>query len=163
MFSSIQHFIGVWESESTATLSCLEKLTDESLTRDLVHDHRSLDRLTNHIINCAAGIPHEAGFPVSDYANTQYHTVAEMIATYKKATEAVKQAVLSCTDATLQEETLMYGQTWKKGFSLWLTVTHQIHHRGQLTVLMRLAGLKVPGVYGPSKEEWEAMGLPQAD
>lgn len=163
MFSSIQHFIGVWESESTATLSCLEKLTDESLTRDLVHDHRSIDRLANHIINCAAGIPHEAGFPVSGYANTQYHTVAETTAAYKKATEAVKQAVLSGTDATLQEETLMYGQTWKKGFSLWVTVTHQIHHRGQLTVLMRLAGLKVPGVYGPSKEEWEAMGLPQAD
>jgi uncharacterized damage-inducible protein DinB len=29
--------------------------------------------------------------------------------------------------------------------------------RGQLTVLMRQADLKVPGVYGPSKEEWEAM------
>ncbi|MCK4657684.1 MAG: hypothetical protein KAT85_11650, partial [candidate division Zixibacteria bacterium] len=34
-----------------------------------------------------------------------------------------------------------------------------IHHRGQMTVLMRQAGLKVPGVYGPSMEEWEHFGM----
>ena len=38
-----------------------------------------------------------------------------------------------------------------------LLIQHQAHHRGQLTVLMRQADLKVPGVYGPSKEEWEVM------
>jgi len=27
-----------------------------------------------------------------------------------------------------------------------------------MTVLMRMAGIKVPGIYGPSKEEWEAWG-----
>ena len=163
MFSSIQHFTGVWDSETTATISCLEKLTDESLTKDLVHDYRSIHRLVNHIIDCANGIPHEAGLPVTGYEKKQYHTVTEMIAAYQKAADSVKQAVLLCTDNTLQEESIMYGETWKKGFSLWVTVVHQIHHRGQLTVLMRLAGLKVPGIYGPSKEEWEAMGLPKAD
>lgn len=30
---------------------------------------------------------------------------------------------------------------------------HIIHHRGQLTVYLRLAGLKVPGMYGPSADE----------
>jgi len=39
-------------------------------------------------------------------------------------------------------------------------ITHQAHHRGQMTVLMRQAGLKVPGVYGPAREEWAAMGMP---
>jgi len=37
---------------------------------------------------------------------------------------------------------------------------HQTHHRAQMTVLMRQAGLKVPGVYGPSREEWSQMGMP---
>ena len=27
-------------------------------------------------------------------------------------------------------------------------------------VLMRQAGLGVPGIYGPSKEEWATMGMP---
>ena len=29
-----------------------------------------------------------------------------------------------------------------------------------MTVLMRQTGLPVPGVYGPSLEEWEAYGMP---
>ncbi|MGB5893715.1 MAG: DinB family protein, partial [Ignavibacteriaceae bacterium] len=33
------------------------------------------------------------------------------------------------------------------------------HHRGQLTVIMRLAGLKVLGVYGPAGEERANMGI----
>ena len=32
-----------------------------------------------------------------------------------------------------------------------------------LYVLMRQAGLAVPGVYGPSKEEWGAYGMPAQD
>jgi hypothetical protein len=28
-----------------------------------------------------------------------------------------------------------------------------------MTVLMRQAGLKVPGVYGPSREEWSQFGM----
>ncbi len=28
-----------------------------------------------------------------------------------------------------------------------------------MTVLMRQAGLKVPGTYGPAKEEWGAIGM----
>jgi uncharacterized damage-inducible protein DinB len=53
----------------------------------------------------------------------------------------------------------MYGETWKNGFSLWVLIAHQAHHRAQMIVLMREAGLKVPGVYGPSKEEWESMHM----
>jgi uncharacterized damage-inducible protein DinB len=29
-----------------------------------------------------------------------------------------------------------------------------------MTVLMRQAGLRVPGIYGPAKEEWEEHGMP---
>jgi uncharacterized damage-inducible protein DinB len=38
-------------------------------------------------------------------------------------------------------------------------VTHQTHHRAQMTVLMRQAGLQVPGIYGPVKEGWAAYGM----
>lgn len=47
----------------------------------------------------------------------------------------------------------MYGEIWKINKVLSVVVKHQTHHRGQLTVIMRLAGLKVTGVYGPAKEE----------
>jgi uncharacterized damage-inducible protein DinB len=36
---------------------------------------------------------------------------------------------------------------------LWTTLMDQIHHRGQLSVYLRLAGGKVPSIYGPTADE----------
>jgi uncharacterized damage-inducible protein DinB len=54
----------------------------------------------------------------------------------------------------------MYGVRWARGVTLRALLVHQTHHRGQMTVLMRQAGLRVPGVYGPAREEWSAYGMP---
>ena len=36
---------------------------------------------------------------------------------------------------------------------LWQILSDQIHHRGQFTVYLRMAGGKVPSIYGPSADE----------
>lgn len=36
---------------------------------------------------------------------------------------------------------------------LWFALSDQIHHRGQLSVYVRMAGGKVPSIYGPSADE----------
>ena len=36
---------------------------------------------------------------------------------------------------------------------LWTTLMDQVHHRGQLSVYTRMAGGKVPSIYGPSADE----------
>lgn len=38
-----------------------------------------------------------------------------------------------------------------------VVLNHMIHHRGQLSVYLRLIGAKVPGVYGPSADEMSVM------
>ena len=41
---------------------------------------------------------------------------------------------------------------------LWnVILAHGIHHRGQLSLMCRLAGGQVPGLYGPNREETAAM------
>ena len=41
---------------------------------------------------------------------------------------------------------------------LWNAIlAHGIHHRGQLTLMCRLAGGQPPGMYGPNREEMAAM------
>jgi len=41
---------------------------------------------------------------------------------------------------------------------LWSAImAHGIHHRGQLTLMCRLAGGQAPGLYGPNREEMAAM------
>ena len=37
-------------------------------------------------------------------------------------------------------------------------VLHEVNHRGQLTVLMRQAGLRATGAMGPAQEDWARMG-----
>ena len=79
---------------------------------------------------------------------------------YKRSSEGMLNAVeKDWSDESLLEEVNLYGQNWKKRKVLSVLVNHQTHHRGQLTVIMRLAGLKVPGVYGPAEEEWANMGM----
>jgi uncharacterized damage-inducible protein DinB len=88
-------------------------------------------------------------------------TAAEIAAAYEQGAKSVAQAVgTNWTDETLMQEDNMYGETWSRGLTLFYFIAHQAHHRGQMTVLMRQAGLPVPGIYGPSKEEWAAMGAP---
>ncbi len=36
---------------------------------------------------------------------------------------------------------------------LWLILSDNIHHRGQFSVYLRMAGGKVPSIYGPSADE----------
>jgi uncharacterized damage-inducible protein DinB len=35
----------------------------------------------------------------------------------------------------------------------WFVMSDQIHHRGQLSVYLRMSGAKVPSIYGPSADE----------
>jgi uncharacterized damage-inducible protein DinB len=42
---------------------------------------------------------------------------------------------------------------WSKTAFAWFMLSDQIHHRGQLSVYVRMAGGKVPAIYGPSADE----------
>jgi uncharacterized damage-inducible protein DinB len=56
-------------------------------------------------------------------------------------------------DAWLAEEVEFYGRRMPREAIVGLMLRHGAHHRGQLTVYLRLAGGKVPGVYGPSADD----------
>jgi uncharacterized damage-inducible protein DinB len=46
--------------------------------------------------------------------------------------------------------------TWKevpRSYFLWFLLDDHIHHRGQLSVYLRLVGGKVPSIYGPSADD----------
>lgn len=85
-------------------------------------------------------------------------TMADVIEAFEQARQAMTEAV-SATPAGALHDTanLPVG----KGVSadvpkldfLWLMLNDQIHHRGQLSVYTRMAGGKVPSMYGPSADE----------
>ena len=91
-----------------------------------------------------------------------FQTVKEIVDEYKRVSDGlIKEINEKWNDETLLIEDKITGQgdMWSRGKTLGVLITHQIHHRAQLTIVMRLAGLKVPGVYGPSKEEWAGYGM----
>jgi uncharacterized damage-inducible protein DinB len=42
---------------------------------------------------------------------------------------------------------------WPKMDFLWFLLSDQIHHRGQLSIYLRMAGGKLPSIYGPTADE----------
>lgn len=160
MFTTIKDFIECWKRESDATLKIFRNLTDDALLQKVIVDGRTLGRLANHIIETLIEMPSKLGI-IMDKENKIYTTPSELIQAYTEASENLLLGIQTkWNDETLKEERNMYGEQWKNSFSLWVLILHQTHHRGQMTVLMRQAGLKVPGVYGPAKEEWSAFNMP---
>jgi uncharacterized damage-inducible protein DinB len=161
MYSKISEFISDFDFETAATLKVLNNLTDKSLNQKVTDKGRTLGRLAWHIAGSLGEIGSTAQLPLNRIDDKPVPELASTIINeYSSSAVSLKEAVIKeWNDDSLKEEVNMYGQKWTKGQALSVLLVHQIHHRGQMTVLMRQAGLKVPGVYGPAFEEWEAMGM----
>ena len=162
MFTTIDDFLKSWKYESEATLKVFHNLTDASLAQRVTPDGRTLGLIAWHITASMPEMFGSAGVPLPVTMDKAAPSSAAAIADfYEKCAKAVAKAVAAAwTDEQLRDDIPMYGMTWTKGAVLASLINHQAHHRGQMTVLMRQAGLKVPGVYGPAREEWAAMGIP---
>jgi uncharacterized damage-inducible protein DinB len=162
VYSKVKEFIEDWKYESEATLKIFKQLKDDSLNKKFNENVRSPGRLAWHIVTTLGGMVHRTGlnFDATPEDAPLPSAVKEICDEYKRVSEGMLNAVKKeWSDESLQEDVNLYGQKWKKGKVLSVLVNHQTHHRGQLTVIMRLAGLKVPGVYGPAREEWANMGM----
>lgn len=165
MYRRIEDFTRDWAYEIECTAKVLNNLTDASLSQKVTEEGRNLGFLAWHIVITLGEMPAKVGLhidgPPEDAAVPA--TAAEIAAAFATAANSVSAEVAkNWTDETLEQEDDMYGDRWKRGLTLLYLMLHQAHHRGQMTVLMRQAGVPVPGIYGPSREEWEAFGMPAA-
>ncbi|CAM4482535.1 putative damage-inducible protein DinB [Paenibacillus endophyticus] len=163
MFKQIEDFTEAWSNETAATLRTLEALTDESLGQQITSEHRTLGRLAWHLVQTVHEMPSRTGlsFEGPDEAMAVPASAADIAAFYKRTSQAFLEAVQSSwKDENLLVMSDMYGDQWPNGLMLDVLIKHEIHHRGQMTVLMRQAGLRVPDLYGPTKEQWAEFGAP---
>ncbi len=160
-FISIQEFLDDWKYESEMTMKIFAELSDESLQQKVTPNGRSLGKLAWHITYSITEMMGTAGiiFESPLQENAVPGQASQILASYKAAGKNfVEELTKKWTDKELKDEVLMYGENWAKSKVLIALIGHQTHHRGQMTVLMRQAGLKVPGAYGPSFEEWGNYG-----
>jgi uncharacterized damage-inducible protein DinB len=166
MITSIEQFKKSWEKESANTGKIFAELTDESIKKELVNDHRTLGRLAWHITQTIPEMLGKTGLKPEGPGEKDPvpQSAAEIIKAYNLAAGSLlKQVTENWNDESMLTEDDLYGEKWPRGMTLRILLDHEIHHRGQMTVLMRLVGLKVPGLYGPSKEEWSRYGMKEPE
>jgi uncharacterized damage-inducible protein DinB len=163
MFRTVKDFEKSFKYESDSTLKLLRALTDASLQQRVAPEGRTLGRLAWHLSQSLADMLNKAGLNVEgpDWEAPVPTNAALIVSAYEHTSQSVLSEVAAkWNDAALLEEHDLYGEMWANGFTLEAMLRHEAHHRGQMTVLMRQAGLAVPGIYGPSREEWAAFGMP---
>ncbi len=159
MFRSLSDFYPVWQYESESTIKTLELLTDESLAIAIYPEGRTIGRLANHLIETLTEMPKRMGLPLVE-ESPAHTSVTDLIEDYRKKSEELIVAIKATwTDENLPEMKDMYGESWSIASSLHALILHQTHHRGQMTMMMRHVGLRVPGIYGPAREDWALMGM----
>lgn len=162
MYRKIEDFIQDWKNESLATIKVFSNISEESKSQKRNENIRSLERLAWHITQTLTEMPARSGIMESDLLDNEPipATIKDIISVYKRySEELIKHVDEKWKDVQLTEKIDVYGQPWERRKVLSVLVLHQAHHRGQMTTLMRMEGLPVPGIYGPSKEEWSKFGM----
>jgi uncharacterized damage-inducible protein DinB len=92
------------------------------------------------------------------YKPQPLNTPAELVAALDKAVAQAREALTKTTDAHLETpwKLLAGGQLafeQPRHQVIRDTFLHSAHHRGQMTVYLRMLGAKVPSVYGPTADD----------
>jgi uncharacterized damage-inducible protein DinB len=144
------------------TVKVLVLLDDDNLDQSVGEGFRTLRHLGWHIVVTVPEMLRLTGLPLSavDHESPPPKDAAAIVDGYKKVTSELVDAIKNnWDDDALTKVDEMYGQKWARGASLSALINHEIHHRGQMTVLLRQAERRIPGLFGPAKEEWPEFGM----
>lgn len=161
MYSTVSDFITEWKHEAALTQRILDSLTDESLQQQVYPEGRTLGRIAWHFVTNIPEYLTEFGLVIEPIPNSTEVPAAKQIAeTFKLLSyDAAKAVEEQWTDETFTQFQNAFGRQESNATIFMGLIKHIVHHRGQVTVLMRQAGLNIPAVYGPSKEGWIQMGV----
>jgi len=88
----------------------------------------------------------------------QFKTAAELAKASEQSYAGARKALQATTDEHLMKnwQLKVKGQVVAEGprhVMMRDVLMHLAHHRGQMTVYLRLCGAKVPAIYGPSADD----------
>jgi uncharacterized damage-inducible protein DinB len=161
MYITVSDFITEWKREAELTQRVLDSLTNESLLQQVYPEGRNLGRIAWHFVTNTPEYLTEFGLVIDQVQDSAEVPSANQIAeTFRKISSDVETALEEqWTDETLKQFQNAFGRQESNATIFMGLIKHIAHHRGQVTVLMRQAGLNIPAVYGPSKEGWIQMGV----
>lgn len=160
----ISALTGEFKQELANTRKLLERLPQEHYSWKPHEKSMTLLRLALHI----AEMTRWATFTVQqteldfskDYPKSpEIKTTSDLLSFF----DQLKNEAITALENT-REETLGENWTLRNGEHIYFTMpkavvlrsmvfNHIIHHRGQLTVYLRMLNVPIPGLYGPSADE----------
>lgn len=156
-----ESLIAEFRHETATTLRILERIPDDSLDFRPHEKSRTLGEIASHIANLPglflAPLDRDE-FDRGDYPQT----IAAISDPAERLTRNSVDALR--TLQSLTNDVLISSWRYKSGDAVIfemprlaviraMALNHLIHHRGQLSVYLRMLGIPLPGAYGPSADE----------
>jgi uncharacterized damage-inducible protein DinB len=153
-----------YEDEVKNTRKLLERVPLDDAHRGFQPHPKSmsLERLATHV----AELPGWPKFALESellemqpgYKPRIASSTAELLDIFDKAVEEGRAAISGATDEAMQKNwTFRFGDVFSmtepRPKVIRSFVNHLVHHRAQLGVYLRLNGIAIPGMYGPSADE----------
>lgn len=151
------------EREKDNTLRVINNLVENKFDYKPHVKSMTLSQLANHIVELHNWI-HIAltsdSFDLhTDYKPYTFTTVADLSTALENDYNKNKEVIEQLDEAeymktwTLKAGDHVIASVPKAAALRFIVTNHLIHHRGQLTVYMRLLDIPVPGIYGPSADD----------
>jgi len=160
--TAIQMLLAELDHEARATRRILERVPADRLNYRPHEKSMSLGQLALHVAIVPGGIAQlsrRSPAQVPEFKQPSPQTAAELVPTLEKSLATAHEILGGLDDAAL-------GETWRLvdgdreviaqpvGVMLRaLMLNHWYHHRGQLSVYLRLLDVPVPVIYGRSADE----------
>lgn len=159
----IRALLAEFDQEMAATRRTLERLPDGKGDWKPHEKSMPLNRLANHVAETPGWVAATLQQEFLDLPETYQPEILgsreEILAAFDKRVAEARQAIEALDLASLDQTwTLRFGGKTVLSMPRYqvlrgLVLNHLIHHRAQLGVYLRLNGIPVPGIYGPSADE----------
>lgn len=150
------------DQEAQTTKRVLERVPEDKLGWRPHPKSFSLGQLALHIASTPGNVA-TALVPdvkeVPDFSQPQPRSRQEVLETFSQSLESARGALQKMDDAylastwTLTKNGQVVMSIPRIGFIRTVLMNHLYHHRGQLSVYLRLLNVPVPSIYGPSADE----------
>jgi uncharacterized damage-inducible protein DinB len=156
--------IGELQQEAATTRKCLERIPADKFDYKPHEKSMTMGRLAVHVAEMTGWVietvnKSELDFAAMDYKPFEPQTTEELVGFLDKIMTQATEALQNASD-----EAMMEPWTLRNGETVYFTMpraqvlrgmvfNHIVHHRGQLSVYMRLNDIPVPALYGPSADD----------
>ena len=152
-----------FDHEMATSRKVIERVPEDKFGYKPHDKSMTMGRLASHIAEMSDwatnGITQDKLDIAGGYKPFEAKSSAELLAAFDKSVAGARSAIAGASDETFMknwsltsgDKTLMSMP--KIAVVRTFVLNHVIHHRGQLSVYLRLNNVPVPSIYGPSADE----------